>query len=132
MFIYFLTVTFVVSFLLNFVWENAHAGLYVHHKGKKIVQKTLIIATLGDVVILFVFALLWWYVPLLQNNSWFVIPLGLVIAIWMERYALSVKRWAYKETMPIIPYIRTGVSPTIQLAVTGFILLAILGTIAQR
>jgi len=46
---------------------------------------------------------------------------GLVAAIAMEIWALNTGRWVYSSLMPIIPIIKTGLSPTIQLALTGLI-----------
>jgi hypothetical protein len=123
-------VTLAVSFVLNFLWENLHARFYTQHLGRRINQKILFIASLGDVIILSFFALLWNFIPLFQINSWLVIPLGLIIAAAIEKYALARNRWSYHETMPIVPYLNIGWTPFIQLACTGFILLIILESIA--
>ena len=119
-------ITLTVSFLLNFLWENAHAHLYTHHLGGTITQKVLIIATLGDVLILSIFTALWWYIPLLGKYYTFVIPLGLVSAFVIEKYALGTGRWAYGPDMPIVPFLNVGLSPLMQLAITGFVLILIL------
>lgn len=39
----------------------------------------------------------------------------------IEMWALYTERWVYNSLMPIIPIIRIGLTPTIQLAVTDFI-----------
>ena len=115
----------ISSFILNFIWENWHARFYVHHLGRKINQKILFIATLGDVVILTLFGLVFQYVDFLRDRIWLVIPLGIAVAIWIERYALSKNRWAYNSRMPIIPFINVGLTPTIQLALLGYIILSV-------
>lgn len=123
-----LGITLIVSFLLNFLWENAHAPLYIHPSGEVMTQAMLTTATLGDVLILSVFASLWWYVPFLRQHYTFVIPLGLVTAFLIEKHALWVGRWAYGPDMPIVPFLNVGLSPMVQLAVTGLILTLILRT----
>lgn len=115
---------FIASFLVNLLWENVHAPLYAHHLAAKITEKTLIVASLGDAVILTTFAVLFFSVPFLRERLWLVIPIGLVVAIVIELYALSVHRWAYNDHMPIIPYLNIGITPTIQLAITGYIVLS--------
>jgi len=119
-------ITLIVSFLLNFLWENAHAPLYTHPSGAIMTQAMLTIATLGDVFILSIFTALWWYIPLLRRHYTFVIPLGLITAFVIEKYALGAGRWAYGPNMPIIPVLNVGLSPMVQLAITGFILILIL------
>lgn len=115
---------FVASFVANLIWENAHAPLYAHHLASKITEKTLVIASLGDAVILTLFALMFFHISFLQERLWLVILIGVVVAIAIELYALEVHRWAYNDAMPIIPFLNIGLTPTIQLAVTGYIVLA--------
>jgi len=119
-------ITLIVSFVLNFLWENAHAPLYTHPSGEVMTQTALTIATLGDVFILSIFTALWWYIPLLKRHYTFVIPLGLITAFVIEKYALGVGRWAYAPAMPIIPFLNVGLSPMVQLATTGFVLILVL------
>jgi hypothetical protein len=115
---------FIGSFLINLIWENAHAPLYAHHLATKITEKTLTVASLGDAIILTTFALGFFYVPFLRERLWLVIPIGLIVAVAIELYALSVHRWAYNDHMPIIPFLNIGFTPTIQLALTGYIVLS--------
>lgn len=119
-------VAVTVAFISNYLWENMHAHLYAHHLGEEIDQSVLFIATLGDVVVLSVFALLWYYTPIFTRNLWLVIPLGLFVGYAIEQYALMTNRWAYTEAMPIVPYLGIGLSPLLQLAATGLLLLFIL------
>lgn len=119
-------VTILLSFVLNFIWENAHAHLYVHHLGGTITQKVLFIATLGDVVILSSFVLLFKTVPFLREHIFLFVPIALFVAYIIEKYALSSHRWAYNESMPIVPMLGVGLSPFVQLAATGLILFFVL------
>ncbi len=118
--------TLLVAFISNYIWEHAHASMYFHPLGEKMTEWMLFRATLGDVFILGVFALLWYSVPVLKRRIWFVVPLGLVVAYAIEEYALYTSRWAYTEAMPVVPYLEVGLSPLLQLACTALLLLYIL------
>jgi hypothetical protein len=117
---------FLLSFILNLFWENAHARLYVQHLNKKITERVLIIATLGDAVIITGLSIFFYYLPFLRERVWLSIPIGIVIAIVIELYALSVHRWAYNKHMPIIPLLNVGLTPTIQLGILGYVIFAFL------
>lgn len=107
---------FISAFLLNLVWENLHAQLYTHYKGGPITRRILTRATFWDAVIITVTFMLWneFYLPRL------LLPVALFIfAILMEMWALRTGRWAYKKSMPVIPYIGAGWSPAVQLALTA-------------
>jgi hypothetical protein len=113
---------FLSSFVTNLIWENLHAKLYIHHLNQVITERTLIVASLGDAIIITAVALAFMKISFLSERLWISIPLFIAISIIIELHALSVHRWAYAESMPLIPYLNVGVSPTVQLAVTGFIL----------
>lgn len=115
------TSLFFSSYLLNFVWENLHAQLYVHYKGGPITEKILLQATLVDAVIISCIALPFLFLSRLHKRVWLASILWILIAIGIEWFALTTDRWSYKDTMPIIPLLRTGLTPTIQLALLGTI-----------
>lgn len=54
-------------------------------------------------------------------TTWFVVSAGVVFATWLEIHALNTGRWMYNELMPIIPILNVGLSPTIQLGLTGYL-----------
>ncbi|MCK9351913.1 MAG: hypothetical protein WCT49_06695 [Candidatus Paceibacterota bacterium] len=112
---------FVFSFLLNFVWENLHALLYAGYQGGKITEFILFRASLGDAVMITVLALPFLFIAWFQKRSWLMIVIGIVLAILIEWYALGAGRWAYNEYMPIIPFLGTGLTPTIQLGLLGYL-----------
>lgn len=66
------------------------------------------------------------------NKPMFIAIGGLIIAIIIEIWALQTNRWAYSELMPLIPIIKTGLTPTIQLAITGYITQKIIFYIHNR
>lgn len=112
---------FVAAFILNAVWENLHAFLYDNYMGGAITQFILLRATLSDAVIITIIALPFVFVSSLRKQSWVLIIIGLVIAISIEWYALQTGRWAYNTYMPIVPILRVGLTPMIQLGFLGYL-----------
>ena len=108
---------FFLGFLLNFLWENIHSGLYIHYRGGTISQFILFRAAIVDALIILVLIL----VLERFNRSWLIILFGIGVAVVLEWFALYSGRWAYADMMPIIPIIQTGLTPTIQLGLTGYI-----------
>lgn len=109
-------------YAMHFAWEMAHASLFAPMDGLPFWQATAWCARAAgwDVVIsvtayavptlaarrpLWPQQLAWWLVAI-----YFLVGLGVTIAI--ERWALSVGRWQYREGMPIIGGI--GLTPLLQ------------------
>lgn len=111
---------FVVSFVLNLIWENLHARLYVHYKHGPITEWILIHATLADALFITALGVCFLFIPYLHERLWVSLIAGTVLAIGIEWWALSTDRWAYGPFMPIIPLIHTGLTPTIQLGLLSF------------
>jgi hypothetical protein len=126
-----------ITFILNAVWELLHYRLYFDLSG---IAKYphLLLATFTDMIILLVIFL----IISLKNKkiSWInkpskldyllVVVLGLLVAIFIEARALYIGRWAYKIAMPTIFGI--GLSPLLQLAVTGVLSLLLLRFLNKR
>ena len=49
----------------------------------------------------------------------------LIVAACIEWYWLRAGRWAYNDLMPIIPILKLGLTPVIQLAILGMLSLKI-------
>jgi len=115
----------IFSFLLNFVWEFWQVPLFramagdAHWEG----IKTCTQATLGDAGI----ALLsFWAVSLsVKSRQWILNPrpknivgfvfVGVLITVVFEWLATKVfERWTYRENMPIVPILGTGLLPILQ------------------
>jgi hypothetical protein len=111
---------FIVSFLLNLVWENLHSALYVGYQGGKITEFILFRASLGDAVMITVLLLPFLFSPL-KKRSWLIVLFGIILAVFIEWYALRTGRWAYNDFMPIIPFLNVGLTPTIQLGLLGYV-----------
>jgi hypothetical protein len=125
-----LAVIAVLSFLLNYVWESLHeAFLYKQHsfKAVKYVVMMLYVSTVDASVILGMYlgvAALWKDILWLREMKWqqaFVVCVaGMAIAAFIEyRSVLVLKEWSYTPLMPTIFGI--GVSPLLQLSVTGLL-----------
>ena len=111
---------FFTAFILNVVWENLHSYLYNNYMGGKITEFILIRASLFDAVLITAILLPFIYSPLLKK-SWLIIIIGTIIAIFNEWYGLSTGRWAYNSFMPIVPIIKVGLTPALQLGLTGYV-----------
>lgn len=105
---------FILAFIFNWIWENAHSYLYVHYQGGPITQLLLLRAAFIDA---FFITTLWLF---FQKKIRFAVIFAIIAAIILEKYALSSGRWAYNERMPIIPFLNTGLTPTMQLGILSF------------
>ena len=112
---------FIAAFILNAVWENLHSVLYESYKGGEISQFILLRATLSDAIYIVLMTLPFVLCSKFKKYDWLVVVFGVVISIIIEYYALSTGRWAYKDLMPIIPFLGIGLTPTIQLGLLGYI-----------
>ena len=113
---------FVLAFVLNFVWENAHSLLYFHPDGEPITQLILLQATLFDAVFITLMGVLFLSVPYFKQRLLFYSLLfGVIVAVVIEFRALEAGRWASNELMPIVPLLKTGLTPTIQLGLLSYI-----------
>lgn len=89
--------------------------------GSKITEFILMRATLVDAIILTMIVLPFLFLPQLKNKSWLIILTGIVVSIFIEYWGLGTGRWAYNSLMPVIPFLETGLTPTIQLGLLGYI-----------
>jgi len=114
---------FILAFLLNLIWENLHSFLYANYMGGKITEFILLRASAADALIVTILVLPFVFIAALRSKSWIVIFAGVLIAIFIELYALQTGRWAYNSFMPVIPLLNTGLTPTIQLGVLAYIVI---------
>ncbi len=116
---------FLIAFGLNLIWENLHSVLYVHYRGGIITRFILFRAAIIDGIIVLTLLLFLTLLFKTKYQPYLMIIVGIIVAVLLEIWALGQGRWAYQAIMPIIPVIKTGLSPTIQLALTGFLTYAI-------
>ncbi|MBI4975597.1 hypothetical protein HZC20_02875 [Candidatus Peregrinibacteria bacterium] len=126
-----------IALILNIAWEFSHHPLYIDLSGIP-KYSHLIIASFTDMLtILGIFAI----VSLKnKNTNWIknpnkfdylmVVFLGLIIAISIEMINLNLGRWEYTVAMPT--FFGIGISPLIQLTLTGIISLIFIKQIEQQ
>lgn len=114
-----MTLVFILAFVLNWIWEIAHSALYLNYQGGLITSFILFRAALADAVII---SVLFFIAGKLKSHRFlFIAAGGLTTAVIIELWALQIGRWEYDSLMPIIPIIKIGLTPAIQLAITGFV-----------
>jgi len=109
------------GFGLNAVWENWHSVLYVHYRGRPITGLVLLRAALVDSFIILGMIGVARVLPDYRLALGVVFGLGVGIAIALEKWALASNRWAYTDTMYVLPFVKTGVTPTVQLGLIGVV-----------
>ena len=109
------------GFALNLVWEKLHSVLYVYYKDGPITEFILLRAALIDAFVIFILIWLLRLLPGFLRRPWLIIFAGTIVAVTIEWWALYTNRWLYAEMMPIIPIINTGLTPTFQLGLLGYI-----------
>lgn len=113
----------LIAFIVHGIWENAQAFLFEGYGSFAEHFPVCTGATLGDVAItLFVYIV----VALLKNDFNWIAALnkkdvaalavvGFFIAVGIEWRALLFGRWAYTDAMPLIPYLKVGLTPILQM-----------------
>lgn len=114
-------VIFLLAFVLNAIWENIHSFLYNNYMGGQVTEYILLRASLFDAILITMILLPFVYMSSLRNKSWMIIVIGTIVSILNEWYGLETGRWVYNELMPIIPIIKTGITPTLQLGILGYV-----------
>jgi hypothetical protein len=122
---------FVVSFFLNLLWEILHSSLYTTCNKMPLgkLQRLLTFMSLKDAFWITLFyvisTVLFGSLFIFQNPAQlaFFILLALTFSFIDERISLKMGRWEYAPAMPT--FFSIGVTPLLELAVTGTIALAI-------
>jgi hypothetical protein len=112
---------FVISFLLNLIWENLQSFLYLSYQGGKITELILWRAALADALIITAICLPFIFIKILKHKSWLIIISGILISIAIELFARYTGRWTYQNSMPIIPFLNIGLAPMLQLGLLGYL-----------
>ncbi len=116
--------TLSIAFVLNLIWEISHSFLYSpHFAGVADFMKVHVRVTLGDTVVVFVIFLLDIFVftktfsekELGWKRITSIMLSGFIWAVAVEKYALATGRWSYKDLMPIVPFLKIGLTPLVQM-----------------
>lgn len=113
----------LIAFLLHVIWENAQAPLFQGYTSFSDHFSICFFGTVGDVAItLFVFTLIAllkndfnWIARLNKKDIVILAIIGFFVAVGIEWRALLFDRWAYADAMPIIPYLKVGLTPILQM-----------------
>ena len=111
---------FALAFILNIVWEEAHSVLYLYYKGAEITHVVLLRAALFDAGFIAVLGVPFFSIPQFSARQYLFLIAGFIFAVCLEWWALGSGRWAYNALMPIIPILGVGLTPAIQLGITGY------------
>lgn len=116
------------GFLLHLLWEKLHVVLYTGYQTYNLPFLVQLKASAGDLVFMAVFylalALIHRDIYWIEQRSAFRHPatwgitalLGVLMAVGFELWAVYVDhRWIYQETMPLIPIVKVGLSPVMQM-----------------
>lgn len=114
-----LSIIFLAAFALNAIWENLHSLLYANYMQGQITELILLRASLADAVMITIMAFPFLFF-LAKKHEWIIVPVGFIVAICIEFWALKTGRWAYNAYMPIIPLLAIGLTPAIQLGLLGY------------
>lgn len=115
---------FLISFILNLIWEYAQMPLYLHGNLLENISWVYVRATLGDamyiIIVYFILALMYknwiWFKERTITKYTVVIVAGLVTATLVEWHALAAGKWSYGVSMPMVPFLDVGWTPFVQLA----------------
>lgn len=132
----FIVALLVVAVLVNYIWELLQSPFYA---GMQINARTFghcFLASLGDgVTVLFIYFLDWlafrrrdriglparWRLATMLSTGFVV---GAIIE-WIGVYALH--RWSYNDSMPMLPVMRIGLIPVLQMVILPPIIFLMVG-----
>lgn len=108
----------VVAFLLHLIWENTQAPLYSGYQSFSRHFPICFVATFGDVVItLSALAFMRLFKKDISHPADFLglAIVGFLIAVVIEQHALLAGKWSYAPSMPIVPILKVGLVPVLQM-----------------
>src|SRR6266404_3025179 len=108
---------FLLSFVLNFVWESLHSVLYAFYQHGPITLLILLRAALFDALVITILYIVFSG----RAKIWLPVCVAFLFAVALELFALKTGRWEYNSLMPIIPFLHVGLTPVLQLPVLSFV-----------
>ncbi len=116
---------FIIGFALNLAWEVIQTLIFFdfppgHLKLFVLIHLQATSADAGYTLLIYFFVMiLTWSLNWLSQLTIFRIAAtmlaGFMIAVAIERQALTTGHWSYGRLMPIIPYLKVGLMPVLQL-----------------
>lgn len=111
----------VLAFLFNWAWETVHAAAFIESSGTLAFRfwhcLPMAVTDAGWTLALWavVCGLAHASVRLPASRLVLLGVLGAVTAVAVERIALATGRWTYNSLMPIVPLVRVGLWPMLQM-----------------
>lgn len=141
-----LVVFFGAGFLLHLLWENAQAPLFQGYESFSQHFPICLKATAtGDMLFMLVIYLIltlvhrdWWCLSnpkTYRHPATWLLPMiiGLLLAISFELWAVHVDhRWQYTGGMPLVPFMKIGITPVLQMAVLPLLVLLLTAHVSHR
>ncbi|UCF96547.1 MAG: hypothetical protein JSV89_15400 [Spirochaetaceae bacterium] len=125
-----------VAFIINYVWEMlqmpfyermsfADPASYLQCVQASFGDANIIIAIFG--LGLFMFRNWEWPKPLTLWKLAYLAVIGGSIAVSIELFALKAGKWRYSSLMPLLPLVRVGLIPFLQLLILPYLSYSIAG-----
>ncbi|MEX0362519.1 MAG: hypothetical protein AB3N10_16200 [Allomuricauda sp.] len=119
-----------IALVFNLLWEVSHGFLYEDFQYDLKHISFCALATVADVLmvllIFFGFAILYkniyWIWELNSRRLILLIVVGTTGAILAEIWFTGGGYWAYAANMPLLPFVKVGVSPVIQFALLPWLI----------
>ena len=120
-----LATVFTIAVPVNYLWELGQSPLYLPASRLRDMWWHCLVASLGDGVIIgiiyvacvFLFRERDWYVRMSASRWRALLTAGLTVGFLVEWVGLQMHRWAYADTMPILPVVVVGLVPILQMLV---------------
>lgn len=115
---------FLIGLAINAVWEVSHSFLYSCADSLKEHLPMIIHATFWDagfITLLYLFVAFLkedmnWLKKINKKDIILILSIGFLSATTVELHALYLGKWGYREYMPLVPYLKVGLTPFLQLA----------------
>ena len=112
------------TFGLNFIWEISQSFLYApHYHGFSQLASVHLWASAGDVVMVagilladeFIFKRIFKGKKEKWQRLLAIVFVGFLLAVLVEKYALANSMWSYNTWMPVLPWLKVGLTPVLQM-----------------
>lgn len=122
-----LTSILSLGFLLNYIWEKLHIALYANYENfvaslplpvaiyTSIIDASIILAIYLGIALLRQNIL--WIKNMRMKDAVLAIFSGIIIAFLIEWNGLAREKWEYNQYMPLVPLVKIGLSPLLQMGI---------------
>ena len=119
----YIVILIAVAFLFHIIWENAQATLFAGYSSFGQHFPICFLGTIGDVIFTVAVYLgisllkndFGWIARLNKKDILVLAAVGFFFALGIEWRAILFDQWSYTNAMPIIPYLRVGLTPILQM-----------------